>query len=86
MRKYLIMALAAVLSIAVASVALAANAAPDVTAKLTPANAGTKKKPKNSTRTGRPRCWSIRSGATFTHSRSRGNGGAGMASGGARTR
>jgi hypothetical protein len=49
LRKYLIVALAAVLSIAVASVALAANAAPDVTAKLTPANAGTKKKPKNST-------------------------------------
>ncbi len=48
MRKYLIVALAAVLSIAVASVALAANAAPDVTAKLTPAKAGTKKKPKNS--------------------------------------
>jgi hypothetical protein len=49
LRKYLIVALAAVLSIAVASVALAANAAPDVTAKLTPAKAGTKKKPKNST-------------------------------------
>lgn len=48
MRKYLIAALAAVLSIAVASVALAANAAPDVTAKLTPTKAGTKKKPKNS--------------------------------------
>jgi hypothetical protein len=49
LRKYLIVALAAVLSIAVASVALAANAAPDVTAKLTPSKAGTKKKPKNST-------------------------------------
>jgi hypothetical protein len=48
LRKYLIVALAAVLSIAVASVALAANAAPDVTAKLTPGKAGTKKKPKNS--------------------------------------
>jgi hypothetical protein len=48
LRKYLIVALAAVLSIAVASVALAANAAPDVTAKLTPSKAGTKKKPKNS--------------------------------------
>jgi hypothetical protein len=48
LRKYLIVALAAVLSIAVASVALAANAAPDVTAKLTPTKAGTKKKPKNS--------------------------------------
>jgi hypothetical protein len=49
LRKYLIVALAAVLSIAAASIALAANAAPDVTAKLTPAKAGTKKKPKNST-------------------------------------
>ena len=49
MRKYLIVALAAMLSIAVASVALAANAAPDVTAKLTPTKAGTKKKPKNAT-------------------------------------
>jgi hypothetical protein len=49
LRKYLIVALAAVLSIAVASVALAANAAPDVKAKLTPANAGTKTKPTNST-------------------------------------
>jgi hypothetical protein len=49
LRKYLIVALAAVLSIAVASVALAANAAPDVTAKLTPTKAGTKKKPKNAT-------------------------------------
>jgi hypothetical protein len=49
LRKYLIAALAAVLSIAVASVALAQNAGPDVTAKLTPTNAGTKAKPKNST-------------------------------------
>jgi hypothetical protein len=48
LRKYLIVALAAMLSIALASVALAANAAPDVTAKLTPTKAGTKKKPKNS--------------------------------------
>jgi hypothetical protein len=47
LRKYLIVALAAVLSIAVASVALAANAAPDVTATLSPSKAGTKKKPKN---------------------------------------
>jgi hypothetical protein len=51
LRKYLIVALAAVLSIAVASVALAAGAAPDVTVKLTPTKAGTKKKPKNSTLT-----------------------------------
>jgi hypothetical protein len=42
-------ALAAMLSIALASVAFAANAAPDVTAKLTPTKAGTKKKPKNAT-------------------------------------
>ncbi len=49
MRKYLIAALAAVLSIAMASIALAANAAPDVTAKITPTKAGKKKKPKNST-------------------------------------
>jgi hypothetical protein len=48
LRKYLIVALAAVLSIAVASVALAANAAPNVTAKLAPAKAGTKAKPRNS--------------------------------------
>ena len=49
MRKYLIAALAAVLSIALASIALAQNAGPDVTAKVTPTKAGTKKKPKNST-------------------------------------
>ncbi len=49
MRKYLIVALAAVLSIAVASVALAANAAPDATVTLSPSKAGTKKKPKNAT-------------------------------------
>jgi hypothetical protein len=47
LRKYLIVALAAMLSIALASVAFAANAAPDITAKLTPTKAGTKKKPKN---------------------------------------
>jgi len=49
LRKYLIAALAAVLSIALASIALAQNAAPDVTAKITPTKAGKKKKPKNST-------------------------------------
>ena len=49
MRKYLIAALAAVLSIALASIALAQNAAPDVTATISPAKAGKKKKPKNST-------------------------------------
>ena len=49
MRKYLIVALAAMLSIALASVAFAQNAAPDVTGKITPTKAGTKKKPKNST-------------------------------------
>jgi hypothetical protein len=48
LRKYLVVALAAMLSIALASVAFAANAAPDVSAKLTPKNAGTKKKPTNS--------------------------------------
>jgi hypothetical protein len=50
----MITALAAVLSIAVAAVAVAQNpdpstTAPDVTATISPANAGTKKKPKNST-------------------------------------
>jgi hypothetical protein len=51
LRKYLIVALAAVLSIAVAAVAVAQDpsTAPEVTAKLTPTNAGTKKKPTNST-------------------------------------
>jgi hypothetical protein len=49
LRKYLIAALAAVLSIAMASIALAQNAAPDVTATISPAKAGKKKKPKNST-------------------------------------
>ena len=51
MRKYLIVALAAMLSIAVAAVAVAQDpaTAPEVTAKLTPSNAGTKKKPTNST-------------------------------------
>ena len=49
MRKYLIVALAAVLSIAVSAVAVAQSTAPEVTAKLTPTNAGTKKKPTNST-------------------------------------
>ena len=50
MRKYLIAALAAMLSIAVAAVAVAQDpsTAPDATAKLTPTKAGTKKKPKNS--------------------------------------
>jgi hypothetical protein len=50
LRKYLIMALAAMLSIAVAAVAVAQDpsTAPDVTAKITPTKAGTKKKPKNS--------------------------------------
>jgi hypothetical protein len=47
LRKYLVVALAAMLSIALASVAFAQNAAPDVTAKFTPSKAGTKKKPKN---------------------------------------
>jgi hypothetical protein len=49
LRKYLIVALAAVLSIAVSAVAVAQSTAPEVTAKLTPTNAGTKKKPANST-------------------------------------
>ncbi len=54
MRKLMIAALAAALSIAVAAVAVAQNpdpstTAPDVTATISPANAGTKKKPKNST-------------------------------------
>ncbi|MDX6724162.1 MAG: hypothetical protein QOD73_2566 [Solirubrobacteraceae bacterium] len=54
MRKYLIAALAAVLSIAVAGLALAqdpapSTTAPDVTATISPAKVGTKKKPKNST-------------------------------------
>ena len=54
MRKYLIAALAAVLSLAVAGVALAQNpdpstTAPDVKATVSPAKAGKKSKPKNST-------------------------------------
>jgi len=50
LRKYLIAALAAVLSLAVTSVALAADpSAPDVKATVSPAKAGTKSKPKNST-------------------------------------
>jgi opacity protein-like surface antigen len=54
LRKYLIAALAAVLSIAVASVAVAQNpdpsaSAPDVRVSVSPAKAGTKKKPRNST-------------------------------------
>ncbi len=54
MRKYLIVALAAMLSIAVAAIAVAQNpdpsaSAPDVTATVSPANAGTKTKPTNST-------------------------------------
>lgn len=50
MRKYLIAALAAVLSLAVTSVALAADpSAPDVKATVSPAKAGKKSKPKNST-------------------------------------
>ena len=54
MRKYLIAALAAVLSVTVAGVALAQNpdpsaSAPDVKVTVSPAKAGTKKKPKNST-------------------------------------
>lgn len=50
MRKYLILAVAAMLSIAVAAVAVAQdpNTAPDVTATIAPPKAGTKKKPKNS--------------------------------------
>src|SRR5829696_4121938 len=46
----------------------------------------TRQKSQNSTSTGRPRCLSMRSGATLTHGRSRGNGGAGMACAGARMR
>ena len=51
MRKYLIAALVAVLSIAVTAVAVGQTPStePDVDMALTPANAGTKKKPKNST-------------------------------------
>jgi len=54
LRKYLIAALAAMLSVAVAAVAVAQNpdpstTAPDVTATVSPANAGTKTKPTNST-------------------------------------
>jgi hypothetical protein len=54
LRKSLIAALAAALSIAVASLALAqspdpSTTAPDVTATVSPAKAGKKKKPKNST-------------------------------------
>lgn len=49
MRKYLIVALAAMLSIAVAAAAVAQDpsTAPDVTATISPSKAGTKKKPKN---------------------------------------
>lgn len=51
MRKYLIAALVAVLSIAVAAVAVAQtpSTAPTVDVTLTPSKAGKKKKPKNST-------------------------------------
>jgi hypothetical protein len=57
LRKYLITALAAVLAISVAAIAVAqedvdpnpSTTAPDVTATVAPANAGTKKKPKHST-------------------------------------
>jgi hypothetical protein len=52
LRKYLIAALAAVLSLAVTSVALAQNtdpSAPDVKVSVSPAKAGKKSKPKNST-------------------------------------
>jgi opacity protein-like surface antigen len=54
LRKYVIAALAAVLSIAVAAVALAQNpdpstTAPDVKVTVSPAKAGKKSKPKNST-------------------------------------
>ena len=45
-----------------------------------------RQKSQNSTRTGRPTCLSIRSGATFTQGRSAGNGGAAMVSTGARMR
>jgi hypothetical protein len=49
LRKYLVVALAAMLSIAVAAVAVAQDpsTAPDVTATISPSKAGTKKKPKN---------------------------------------
>jgi len=54
LRKYVIAALAAVLSLAVAAVAMAQNpspstTAPDVKATVSPAKAGKKSKPKNST-------------------------------------
>ena len=52
MRKYLIAVLAAVLSLAVTSVAMAQNtdpSAPDVKATVSPAKAGKKTRPKNST-------------------------------------
>ena len=50
MRKYLIAALVAVLSISVTAVAVAQSGTePTVDVSLTPSNAGTKKKPKNST-------------------------------------
>ena len=45
----------------------------------------TRQKSQNSIRTGRPRCLSIRSDATLIHAISRGNGGAGIVSGWART-
>src|SRR3954463_12531668 len=45
----------------------------------------TRQKSQNSTKTGRPICLSIRSGATLIHVSSRGNGGAGIVSGWART-
>src|SRR5918995_6836566 len=44
-----------------------------------------RQKSQNSISTGRPRCLSIRSGATLIQAISRGNGGAGMVSGLART-
>jgi hypothetical protein len=49
LRKYLIVAVAAMLSIAVAAVAVAQDpsTAPEITAKISPTKAGTKKKPKN---------------------------------------
>jgi len=54
LRKFMIAALAALLSIAVAAVAVAqdpnpSTSAPDVTTTVSPAKAGTKNKPKNST-------------------------------------
>jgi hypothetical protein len=50
LRKFLIAALAAVMSLAVAAVAVAQDpSAPDVTASVSPAKAGTKSKPKYST-------------------------------------